>query len=91
MKTVFTAEAKTQLQAIVAYLETEWLVRVRNRFLQQLRQSVKTMEQYPMAYPASEKFFEARRCVVSSQVSLFYRIESDPIIILTLMDNRQDF
>ena len=91
MKTVFTAEAKKQLKAILTYLETEWSARVRNRFLEQLRKSVKIIEQYPKAYPASDKFFEARRCVVVPQVSLFYRIEGETIIALALMDNRQDF
>jgi hypothetical protein len=52
---------------------------------------VKTIEQYPKAYPASDKFFEARRCVVVPQVSLFYRIEGETIIVLALMDNRQNF
>jgi hypothetical protein len=37
MKTVFTAEAKTQLKAILTYLETEWSVRVSSRFMEQLR------------------------------------------------------
>ncbi len=91
MKVVFSAEAKKQLELLVAYLETEWSASARDRFLKQLRQSVAIIKKLPNAYPVSEKFADTRRCVVVPQVSLFYRIENGVIIILALMDNRMDF
>lgn len=90
MKTVFTSEAKTQLKAVLTYLETEWSVKARHRFLDRVRKLVKVIEQYPHAFPATEHFFEARRCVVVPQISVYYRIEDETIVILAILDNRQD-
>lgn len=91
MKVVFSAEAKKQLELLVAYLETEWSVSARDRFLKQLRQSVAVIKKLPNAYPTSERFADARRCVVVPQVSLFYRVDDEVVIILALLDNRMDF
>ncbi len=90
MRTIYTAEAKSQLRAILAYLETEWSAKARHRFLDKVRKLVKVIEQYPRAFPATEHFFEARRCVVVPQVSVYYRIEDETIVILAILDNRRD-
>lgn len=44
----------------------------------------------PKSFPASKIKKGIRRCVVTRQTSVYYRIQNESIEIITVIDNRQD-
>ena len=81
------AQEKTKL--LLEYLEEEWSIKVKEDFIKKLTKSVGQISKQPYSCPQSKetKIF---KCVVSKQTSFFYRIKSEDIEIITLIDNRQN-
>jgi plasmid stabilization system protein ParE len=85
----WTIHAKDELDALYDYLENNWSVREIMRFSRLLDKKLSLIIKFPFLYPAYENNNYVRRCVVSKQVSLYYQIVTNRIIILSLFDNRQ--
>jgi plasmid stabilization system protein ParE len=91
MKVILSPEASRQLENLFAYLESEWSPASRRKFQKRFYQYVEVIKQMPKAFPTSPKLKNARKCVVTKQTSIYYRIKSDIIEILTVRDNRMDW
>ncbi len=89
MTVVLSAKASSQLEAILNYLETEWSVLSRRKFQRRLNRFVKVLKTLPNGFPRSKKYPDCRKCVVTTQVSLVYRVKGDMIEIVAFLDNRQ--
>ena len=89
-KVSISAQAEKNLDAIVLYLETEWPIRVRKKFLHILGEKIDLLSRSPFLYEASSKKKSVRRCVVTKQVALFYRVLENEIEIISIQDTRQD-
>lgn len=87
---IFSRLSIYRLDSIKAYLELEWSENISSQFFQKLNERLKTIEQNPFIYPASEKDIKLRKCVISKQTSLYYEIQDDRIYVLDVIDNRQD-
>jgi len=90
MKVTISGRAEQNLDNIVRYLETEWSVRVRDKFLDILKAKIALIAKTPQLYEASSKKKTVRRCVVSKQTSLYYRLGKGEIEIITIQDNRMN-
>lgn len=91
MRQVFLSKvAEFKLNGILAYLRNEWSESERITFLEQFRDRVENIRNFPMSCQKSESMPEIYRCVVTNQTSFYYRIYSDNIEIITIVDNRQD-
>ncbi len=90
MKVILSAKASAQLTALFDSLETHWSVASRQKFQKKLDRSMNAMKAFPKAFPASEMLPGCRKCVVTPQTSLIYRIRVDVIEIVALLDNRQE-
>lgn len=92
MTIILSPEASRQLEHLFEYLENEWSPDVRSRFQQRFYRFVNTIKLMPNAFPASGTFPGCRKCVVSKQTSIYYRIieEESVIQIVTVWDNRTD-
>ena len=90
MKVTFTDQAADQLTELVDYLEIEWSIKVRENFLLKLESAVEVIAAFPFAYPSSESYPDFRRCVVTTQTSLYYQIQTDEIEVVAVFDNRRD-
>lgn len=90
MKVTISERAEQNLDNIVRYLETEWSLRVRDKFLEILKTKIEQISRMPQMYEASSKRKTIRRCVVSKQTSLYYRARKEEIEIITVQDNRQN-
>ena len=75
---------------IARYLETEWSVRVRDKFLEVLKKKIEQITRMPQMYEASSKKKTIRRCVVSKQTSLYFRAKKEEIEIVTIQDTRKN-
>lgn len=84
------SRANQDARAVVEYLETHWSRKIVQRFLWQLREEQQRIAKNPELNPASSKDKNIRRAVLNKQLTIYYRIESDCIRILTLWDNRRN-
>jgi len=90
MKVTISERAERNLDHIVHYLEQEWSVRVRDKFLELLERKIDQISEMPQLYEVSTKKKSVRRCVVSKQTSLYYRVNKREIEIITIQDNRKN-
>ncbi len=88
MKVTISERAEKNLDDIIQYLETEWSVRVRDKFLEVLKTKIEQIGRMPQMYEASSKKKTIRRCVISKQTSLYYKAKKEEIEIITIQDNR---
>ncbi|WP_462228077.1 hypothetical protein [Mucilaginibacter sp.] len=51
----------------------------------------KTVSTFPEIYPLSTKNQEVRRAVLSKQLSVFYTIINNEILVIGMIDNRMDY
>ncbi len=89
-KVTLSERAEKNLDEIVTYLQSEWSVRVRNKYLSILEEKIKLISQNPFIYPASVKRKSIHRCIVTKRSILFYRIKDNEIEVITLQDARRD-
>ena len=89
-KISWTNEAKRDLSLIINYLETNWSEREIRRFFQRLEQTLETILQSPQLYKLVDKRKNVRKCLLSKQTSIYFKVEDDKIFLITLFDNRQD-
>lgn len=89
-KVVWSDEAVENVDSIVTYLEKHWSQREVNDFLDILQEQETILSYHPKAYPLSEKSGNYRQCVVTKQVTIFYKFEGEAIMIRYVFDNRQN-
>jgi plasmid stabilization system protein ParE len=90
MKVTISERAERNLDGIVFYLETEWSVRVRDKYLELLQKKIEMIGKMPYMYQASLKRKSIRRCVVNSQSVLYYRVKREEIEIITIQSTRRN-
>ncbi|WP_420580375.1 type II toxin-antitoxin system RelE/ParE family toxin [Reichenbachiella sp.] len=89
-KVYLSPVAEFKLQSLTEYLNAEWGEKSKQKFLNELVQSVSKIESFPESCPKSDSFNGIFKCVVSKLTSFYYRIKNDEIEIITLTDNRQN-
>lgn len=90
MKVILSPLAKLKINLLLQYLEEEWDVQSKKKFLSKLESSVQSISLFPESNPKSEKYDGLYKKVVTNQTSLYYRILDDEIQIITVIDNRQN-
>lgn len=91
-KVVWTDRALADVLKIRAYMEDIWSSREVNSFLDTLAKKEQLISKQPRAFPLLGTKKEVRYTVLSKQVTIYYRIESNPerVRILSVFDTRQD-
>ncbi len=91
MPVYLSQTAYDQLHQILDYLEENWSSAVRDNFLDKLERSMEAIGRFPYSSPPSQNFPGLRKCVVTKQVSAFYRIDQvrKEVEIMAVLDNRQ--
>lgn len=90
LKVTISERAEKNLDDIMLYLEEEWSIRVRDNFRKKLIKAVEQIAKSPELFPSSAIKKNVRRCVVTKQTSLYYRISNQEIEIITIQDNRKN-
>ena len=83
---LWTDEALKNASSIKAYLEESFSEKEIGRFYSLLS----AFEEAPKLYPQTNRKTKIRRAVLSKVLSAFYRISSNKIEILAILDNRCD-
>jgi len=87
---VFSERASAELTRILKYIEEGWSYKTANEFSFKVDEKINNLITNPFIYPAykSKKFL--RRCVITEQISMYYRIKNSEIEVITLFDTRQN-
>jgi plasmid stabilization system protein ParE len=83
-------EASNNLDSIIEYLQIRWSYKEIRIFFKKLDKRLDVISKNPLAYPGIELDSNIRRSVLTEQTTIYYEIQSDVIVILSLFDNRKD-
>lgn len=87
---VFSERASMELNSTFKYLEENRSVKIADEFAKIVDKKINYIKSNPYQYPPFKNKKEIRRCVVTKQISFFYRILNEEIQIITLFDTRQN-
>jgi plasmid stabilization system protein ParE len=87
---VWSDRAKYELTILDEYLTEEWGDEMADRIIREINAKAIHIQNYPEHYPIYNKRKNIRRCVFSTQTSIYYRITTDYIELLSIFDNRQN-
>ena len=86
----WTTRADIKLDHLIIYLETEWGESVVKAFMKKLYDFLEILSEFPeigtIQYPEKN----IRGFTLTKQINVFYKIESDYIVLLDLYDNRSN-
>ena len=89
-KLFWTELADKELEEAIIYLEENWTEReIKNLFIK-LDTTLKILTSNPFIFQVSDIEEDIRRAVVAKYNSLYYRINSDTIEIISFYNNRKD-
>ncbi|CAN5165380.1 hypothetical protein BH23BAC2_BH23BAC2_27260 [soil metagenome] len=89
-KVVVSKIAERKLEKLFNYLLENWSVKIKTDFIKKLDKNISLIKSHPESFPKSEKDPNLRKCVVTSQTTLFFKFNDNEIRILTIFDNRQN-
>lgn len=89
LKIVWTKRASASFQNTVKYIENEWSERSARKFVRKVNRFLQVLEENPKIGKFELEEKGIRGFVISRQTTVFYRIQSERIILLNFFDNRQ--
>jgi plasmid stabilization system protein ParE len=90
LKIRWTEEATNNLESIIAYLESNWTSKELTKFFQKLEKQILLLSHFPEAYPLSVKRRKIHRCVFTKNLTIYYTVEDECLVLLSLFDTRQN-
>jgi len=90
LKIRWTEEATKNLESIIIYLESNWTDKELKRFFQKLEKQILIISNFPEAYPLSKYKKGTHRCVLTKNLTIYYTIKEDCIVLLSIFDTRQN-
>ena len=85
---VWSPQAEISYLKIIKYLLDVWTLKEALAFEEKIESHLDKLKIFPKMCPNSEKQKKIRRCVITSQTSLAYRITENSIELITFFDNR---
>jgi plasmid stabilization system protein ParE len=89
-KIVWSPLADNDLGHILDFLNKNWNSRVVIGFLNRIENASSQISKSPHQFPLINKELNVRKCVLTKQNTLYYRVTTKQIEILRLYDSRQD-
>jgi len=86
----WTEEASDNLENIVKYLESNWSEKELKSFFLKLEKQLELISIFPQAYPLSAIAKKVHRCVFMENLSIYYTIDNEYIVLLSIFDTRQN-
>jgi plasmid stabilization system protein ParE len=90
LKINWSTRADIKLDQLIIYLQSEWGESVVQAFMRKLYDFLEILSEFPeigsMQYPEKQ----IRGFALTKQVSIFYRVDEDQIVLLDFFDNRSD-
>jgi plasmid stabilization system protein ParE len=85
----YTTRASLDQQKLYDYLLEKWGIQTVKKLDAMIEQNLNLIALQPDMFPAAGKKTSIRRCVISKQTSLYYRVRERHIELLTFFDTRQ--
>jgi plasmid stabilization system protein ParE len=86
----WSRSADKKFDTIIEYLQKEWGEKSVNTFVKKVYDFLDILVEFPNIGTPEDKTKNIFGFVVVSQITIFYRIKSNRIILLNFFDNRQD-
>ena len=86
---IFTERSLKEIKNISEFITAKWSIRVNLKFLNKLKSNFDLLIINPEIFPPIQQK-KLRKCVVSKQTTIFYKIEENQIIIVSVFDSRQN-
>jgi plasmid stabilization system protein ParE len=87
---IWSPAAEKDAEQILDFISTKWNKRIAAKYLNKLDDHIRLISEDPKLFPIIEDNLGVRKCVVTKQNSLFYRISNESIEIIRLFDTRQN-
>lgn len=89
-KIVLTKRLADLPDNLFQYLENEWSVKTKDKFIDKFKNAVFQIQKFPEIAPASKEVLNLHKFILTKQTSLFYRVDKTSIAIITVFDNRMN-
>lgn len=89
-KLIWTAEAVNGLKEIINYLESKFSEKEVQKFIIEFDKQLTNICSYPGIFPKSTKYESIRRCVAAKLTSIYYMVNEDTIVLISIRDNRKN-
>ena len=87
---VWSPSSKADIENISQYLMEVWGKNVLSKFLLKFNRLISQIVINPKQNPLINRNLSIRKCVITKQNTLFYRIKNHKIEIVRIYDTRQD-
>ncbi|MBS1528819.1 MAG: type II toxin-antitoxin system RelE/ParE family toxin [Bacteroidetes bacterium] len=86
----WTDRALEEYDKLLAYLYSEWGEEIMLRVVLEVEKTTLCIQKSPEQFPVVLKRRNVRRCVMSPQTSIFFKVKTEYIEISSVFDNRQN-
>jgi plasmid stabilization system protein ParE len=90
IKIIWSPEAKQDMENILDYLMFRWGIAVTSRFLFHTEKIINQIAKNPKQYPVFFYPKRIRKCVLTKQNTIYYRLINEKIEIVRVFDTRQN-
>ena len=90
MKLVWTEKAQQRIGEVLEYIEREFGAKARQIFIEKTQDFTRILIEFPEMGTLEIKEKNLRGFQLTNQTRVFYRVKKNSIIILTLIDSRQN-
>ncbi len=86
----WTKQAEKKFDKLIGYLMTEWGEVTTRNFIRKVYHDLDILSEHPGIGTIENKEKKIHGTLIVKQISLFYRVKGDTIILLNFFDNRQN-
>ena len=90
LKVSWSKRARIRFTEIIQYLETECGRKVSYTIAQDIYHTIEILSIFPDMGTIENRDYNIRGLVISKQITLFYQVRPDRIVLLNFYDNRQN-
>ncbi len=85
----WSRKADKSFDSIISYLKGEFGEITTSKFVRKIHEFLDLLSEFPELGTEENKYLKIRGFVVAEQVTLFYKVRDQKIILLNFYDNRQ--
>ncbi len=86
----WTPQALQDFTNTILFLEQSWSAIIADEFIAETENRLATLAQHPYIGIASDKIGNVRSILLTKQNRLYYRIEGNKLVVLSIFDIRQN-
>ena len=87
---VWSPASEQDIDKILEYISSNWNSRLAKLFINKVEDCIHLITENPEIFPYINQSLRIRKCVITKQNSLFYRVTHDNIEIIRVFDTRQN-